>query len=59
MPDMLPEMRTRLAKYQATYFNPDRGKEWSEACTTFVQKYGDFWEPFLRSLETVQRTAYI
>ena len=47
MPDMLQEMRTRLAKYQATYFNPDRGKEWPEACTTFVQKYDDFWGPFL------------
>jgi len=47
MPDMLQEMQTRLAKYQATYFNPDHGKEWPEACTTFIQKYGDFWGPFL------------
>jgi len=59
MPDTLQEMQTRLAKYQATYFNPDRGKEWPEACTTFVQKYDDFWGPFLRSLETVQWTAYV
>ena len=26
MPDMLKEMQAKLAKYQATYFNPDRGK---------------------------------
>ena len=30
------EMRTQPAKYQATYFNPDRGKEWPEACTCTI-----------------------
>ena len=47
MPDVLADMQTKLKKYQATYFNPDRGKKWPEACTTAMNKYGGFWGPFL------------
>ena len=34
-------------KYQATYFNPDRGRVWPGACSTAVNTYGGFWGPFL------------
>ena len=47
MPDVLKEMQTKLAEYQATYFNPDRGGIWPGACETAINKYGGFWGPFL------------
>lgn len=47
MPDVLKSMQSKLAKYQATYFNPNRGIIWPEACTTAMNKYGGFWGPFL------------
>ena len=46
-PDILKLMQQKLAKYQATYFNPDRGEEWPAACTTATETYGGFWGPFL------------
>ena len=45
--DTLKMMQQKLAKYQATYFNPKRGKAWPGACTTAVNTYGGFWGPFL------------
>ena len=47
MPDVLKNMRSKLAKYQATYFNPFRGFTWPGACETAMNKYGGFWGPFL------------
>lgn len=47
MPDMLKEMQSKLANYQATYFNPNRGKMWPGACDTAMNTYGGFWGPFL------------
>ena len=47
MPDVLKEMQAKLAKYQATYFNPNRGKTWPAACDMAMSKYGGFWGPFL------------
>ena len=47
MPDKLKEMQAKLAQYQATYFNPDRGHKWPEACNIAINKYGGFWGPFL------------
>ena len=47
MPDVLKEMQTKLAEYQATYFNPDRGGIWPGACETALNKYDGFWGPFL------------
>ena len=47
MPDMLKDMQTKLQKYQATHFNPDRGNIWPGACDTALNKYGGFWGPFL------------
>ncbi len=47
MPDMLTQMRSKLAKYQATYFNPDRGNSWPGACDVAMNKYGGFGGPFL------------
>ena len=47
MPDVLAQMQKKLQKYQATYFNPDRGKTWPGACQTALNKYGGFWGPFL------------
>jgi len=46
-PQMLSDMRAKLAKYQATYFNPDRGGVWPGACETAMNEYGGFWGPFL------------
>ena len=47
MPQMLKEMQDKLAKYQASYFNPDRGGVWPGACETAMNEYGGFWGPFL------------
>ena len=46
-PDTLKMMQQKLAKYQATYFNPERGRAWPGACTTAINTYGGFWGPFL------------
>ena len=46
-PDILKEMQQKLAQYQATLFNPNRGKTWPGACTAAVNTYGGFWGPFL------------
>ena len=47
MPNMLKEMQAKLAKYQATYFNPKRGRTWPEACDKAMNTYGGFWGPFI------------
>ena len=47
MPDILKDMQNKLAKYQETYFNPNRGTKWPGACNTAKNKYGGFWGPFL------------
>ena len=47
MPDKLKEMQAKLVQYQATYFNPNRGHKWPEACNIAINKYGCFWGPFL------------
>ena len=47
MPDILKEMQQKLAKYQATYFNPQRGKQPLVACETAMNKYKGFWGPFI------------
>ena len=46
-PRVLIEMHKKLAKYQATYFNPDRGSKSPEACAAALGKYEGFWGPFL------------
>ena len=47
MPDVLKEMQTKLSKYQASLFYPDRGHVWPGACQVGLDKYGGFWGPFL------------
>lgn len=47
MPDILKSMQEKLAKYLATYFNPDRGIVSPEACDAAISKYNGFWGPFL------------
>ena len=47
MPDVLEEMQRKLKKYQATFFNPDRGEKVPEACDAALNKYGGFWGPFI------------
>jgi len=47
MPDILKEMQQKLAMYQATYFNPDRGKQPPAACEMVKNKYKGFWGPFI------------
>ena len=46
-PETLRMMREKLAKYQATHFNPDRGTIWPGACHTALNTYGGFWGPFV------------
>ena len=45
--NMLKEMLTKLAKMNETYFNPKRGGPWAGACEAVVEKYDNFWGPFL------------
>ena len=47
MPDILAQMQKKLSKYQATYFNPNRGQKSPLACETALNKYGGFWGPFV------------
>ena len=47
MPDLLKEMQQKLAKYQATYFNPKRGGQPPIACQMVKEKYKGFWGPFI------------
>lgn len=47
MPNVLKEMRMKLVAVNGTYFNPNRGNAWPEACQMAVEKYGNFWGPFL------------
>ena len=46
-PDTLKVMQQKLAKYRASYFDPNRGKSWPGACSTAINTYGGFWGPFL------------
>ena len=45
--EILGTLQKKLAKYQTSYFNPDRGKESSLACDAALNKYGGFWGPYL------------
>ena len=47
MPDVLKEMQQKLAKYQATFFDPKRGSQPPVACETAMGKYKGFWGPFI------------
>ena len=47
MPDVLKEMQAKLAKYQASCFNPDRGPDSPVACETALNVYHGFWGPFV------------
>ena len=47
MPDVLKEMQAKLAKYQASIFSPDRGKDSLAACQTAMNVYHGFWGPFI------------
>ena len=47
MPDVLKEMQQKLAKYQATFFDPKRGSQPLVACETAMNKYKGFWGPFI------------
>ena len=46
--DALETMQKKLAMYQASYFNPDRGSESPMACEAALNKYGGFWGPYLK-----------
>ena len=45
--DILQTMQQKLAEYQTTYFNPNRGKLSPLACQAALNKYGGFWGPYL------------
>ena len=46
MPDVLKEMQQKLAKYQASYFNPKHGPGQLLASQAANDKYKGFWGPF-------------
>ena len=46
-PEILKDMQDKLKKYQATYFNPDRGPVSPDACKMALDTYGGFWGPFV------------
>ena len=46
-PDILKHMQQRLQAWEATAFNPDRGKIYPGACEVAFDKYGGFWGPFV------------
>ena len=45
--ETLERLQKKLADYQKSYFNPDRGTESPLACQAAMTKYGGFWGPFL------------
>ena len=45
--EILQTMQQKLAKYQASYFNPNRGEVSPLACQAALNKYGGFWGPYL------------
>ena len=47
MPEVLKNMQQKLAKYQATYFDPEHGTEPHMACQDVKDKYKGFWGPFV------------
>ena len=47
MPDVLSKMKKKLENYQATHFEPNRGKQYPKVCDIALNKYGGFWGPFL------------
>ena len=47
MPEVTIEMKLKLAQLNRSYFNPKRGDAWPGACQTAVEKYGNYWGPFL------------
>ena len=47
LPSKLKEMQVKLAAYQATYFNPDRGSFWPASCKYAFYNYGGFWGPYI------------
>ncbi|XP_065179088.1 arylsulfatase B-like [Sycon ciliatum] len=46
-PAILKHMQERHEAWVATVFNPDRGHPSPLACQTAIEKYGNFWGPFL------------
>ena len=42
MPGVLKEMQDKLAEYQATYFNPDRGTHPTAVCDAALDTYNGF-----------------
>ena len=47
LPKVLKDMKNKLASYQSTYFNPNRGKQWPGCCADALGKYKGFWGPFV------------
>ena len=47
LPGVLMEMQSKLAHYQSTHFNPERGSVWPGACDAAINRYRHYWGPFL------------
>ena len=46
-PEILAHMMERFRVWNATAFNPNRGKRWKGACEAAVNTYHGFWGPFV------------
>ncbi|XP_065839147.1 arylsulfatase B-like isoform X2 [Oscarella lobularis] len=47
MGDMLKQMQQKLAKYQETFYNPERGNKDPAACDAAIHRYEGFWGPWV------------
>ncbi|XP_065826529.1 arylsulfatase J-like [Oscarella lobularis] len=47
MKDVLKDMQRKLARYQKTFYNPDRGSSDPAACDAAINVYKGFWGPWV------------
>ena len=47
MPDKVAELYAMVVAHEATAFNPIRGKQDPQSCTTALGEYKGFWGPFI------------
>jgi hypothetical protein len=46
-PDIVAELRSLVAEYQAGVFSPQRGTDDGAACAAAMGRHGQFWGPFV------------
>ena len=46
-PEIVAQLRARIAAWNATGYSPQRGEDDGAACAAALGRYGGFWGPFL------------